>query len=1043
MVDPVTALAIAGNIVQFLETAYKLAGRIKNYCDKSSHAPPVFRELAVQIPMLCYLFEDCRSLKAENVAESANLVAVLDGCRRVIESLDRLLASVLPENDDAISTKVWKGFKSVSVESKVLDCKTELESYKSTLSLHLSLLTAKQTSIAVSQALMPCFYHVPAAGRARFIGREDILQTISQSLTPGGRDYRIAVLLGMGGQGKTSLALEYCRREMANRHFKFIIWIDSSSPAALERSFAQAAENLAARSGDRREFANSKAHINFVKAIIENNEAPWLFILDNFDNPGLFKNVLDVTPHSAYGAVLFTSRHSGCASLGTPIAIPGMSEADSTELLLQRSGHNHTITNLEQAKRVVDLLGHLPLAIDQSAAYIRSRRISPGEFISHYQKRREKVLKHVPNVWDYPRSLSSGDEETPVSVFGTWELSLQQALDQSQDEKATVEFLTIAAFFNNADVRMEMFRAACEQSETPLSWMSLFAADGEWDEFDYQDTVAALADLSLVQYRTSPGITGEDEREEGISACSFSLHPLVQDWIQLRIPETERRLYVSQARDILRHYITSAGSDYQKWTLKERRSAMSHVDAWVRAQSKYVKTWTHEEFGSVRDSLVILYQFYVDDGRYAEAETICKQILAYDKKIEGESSQEFVDSEIRLAKIYLLRTEFKEAEGILTRLRPVIDRYSTETNITLLKNLAKVYFKQGRFEEAVAHYQDVLNRQERFLSEDDLEVLDTRHHLAQAYRNQGRHTEAIDLYTKVLASYHVALLDDHLGALQCMIDLAGGYRALAQFSRAAGYYDKAIAGVSTRLSPDHHIALSARMVRAINLRELGLNEDAEDAFRDIVERFGRILGPFHQDTLRAIMNFGILYDRTGRPERAEELYRAALAGREKLMGVDNLYTLRTVERLVSLLWSQGRWEEAETLTLRVLRAQRKSSLEDDMRALDIGKDDGDETRPYWPVEVLFTRAVDRDNKLLGEGHTDRIESQRSLVAVYIKQGFAARAADLQTLVDRGMEAAGKKVEPAPPPRRKLSEAPPPYSATEENSIPSQVQAPIC
>ncbi|KAI3319478.1 hypothetical protein HD806DRAFT_509118 [Xylariaceae sp. AK1471] len=1030
MVDPVTALAIAGNVSQFLETAYKLTSRIKLYCSKSSNAPTVFHELSVQIPMLCYLFEDCRSLKAENVTDPDNLIPVLDGCRRVIESLDRLVSSVLPDTDDTIGTKVLKGVKSVSVENKVLEFKAELESYKSTLALHLSFLTAKQTHASGPQTLLPSFHHIPSTGRSRFVGREDILQFISQSLNPGGRDPRIAVLLGMGGQGKTSLALEYCRREIVTRHFKFIIWIDSSSPAALERSFAQIAENLAAISGDKRAFPNSRAHIGFVKTTIENSSAPWLFILDNFDSPGLFKNILDVTPHSAFGSVLFTSRHNGCASFGTPIPIPGMSQTDSTELLLQRVGYERTISNLEQAKKVVDMLGHLPLAIDQSAAYIRSRRISPADFIDHYQKRREKILRHIPNVWDYHRVVDGREEETPVSVFGTWELSLQQALDQSQDDKATMDFLTCAAFFNNLDIRMEMFKASFERSKKPLDCMALFTIDGEWDELEYQDAVATLTDLSLLQYRSSQGIIGEDDREEGISLHSFSLHPLVRDWIQLRIPAAERRVYVGRALGTLRHYIESAGNDYQNWTLKERRAAMSHVDACIEAQAKFARSWADEEYGNNRDAWVVICNFYVNDGRYLEAEGICKQMLEYDRRINGESSQAFIDSEIRLTDVYLLRGTYNEAEDIIVRLRPSIDKCPVQMNVSLFKNLAKILFKQGRYDEAVPQYQDVLALQESFLSKEHLEVMDTRHLLAQVFRNQGRHVEAIDLYVDILEAYHSASLDDHLGALQCMVDLAGAYRALAQYSRAAGYYDRAIAGVSARLSPDHPIALSTRLVRAINLRELGLNEEAEDAFRDIVERFGRILGPFHPDTLRAIMNFAILYDRSDRPARAEELYRAALTGREQIMGVDNPYTMRTVERLVSLLWSQDRCEEAETLTLRILHAQRKSSLEQDMLALRIEKSEIDEKRPYRPVEILFQRAVERDRKLLGEAHTDRIEAERSLAAVYIKQGRDTEAADLQGLVECGMEAARKKLELAPSDGQKLSEPPPPYSLSE-------------
>ncbi|KAI1746701.1 hypothetical protein F4782DRAFT_41694 [Xylaria castorea] len=124
-----------------------------NCIGKSNSAPAVFHELSDQIPMLCDLFEDYRTLKAKNV------MPVFDRCRQVIESLDSLVSSVLPDTDGTIGVKVQKYIKDVNMQNKVVECKAELDSYKSTLA-------------------------------------------------------RIAVLLGLGGRGKTSLALWYCRREI-------------------------------------------------------------------------------------------------------------------------------------------------------------------------------------------------------------------------------------------------------------------------------------------------------------------------------------------------------------------------------------------------------------------------------------------------------------------------------------------------------------------------------------------------------------------------------------------------------------------------------------------------------------------------------------------------------------------------------------------------------------------------------------------------------------------------------------------------------------
>ncbi|RWA07770.1 hypothetical protein EKO27_g7336 [Xylaria grammica] len=107
-----------------------------------------------------------------------------------------------------------------------------------------------------------------------------------------------------------------------------------------------------------------------------------------------------------------------------------------------------------------------------------------------------------------------------------------------------------------------------------------------------------------------------------------------------------------------------------------------------------------------------------------------------------------------------------------------------------------------------------------------------------------------------------------------------------------------------------------------------------------------------------------------------------------------------------------------------LGAQRKASSPE--RDGEVGGNGQGEKRPYWPVEVLFTRAVERDRKLLGEAHTDRIEAERSLLAVYAKQD---RGVGPSGLGEHGMGLSGKSLVVLSS-GRKLSDPPPPYSASE-------------
>jgi tetratricopeptide (TPR) repeat protein len=1000
--DPTGGVSIPGNTFQFITLAYTVSSRLTTYCKATSDIPPIFHELSVQIPLVADI---CQKLQDDSSITPERLSHVLKGCSRILETLNQILSKVIPETGDSVRSKVRKGIKSVTIENKAKECKTELESYKATLTLYLS---AQRPFLAHAALELPTYHYLPSLGQAKFIGRKQLLKAIDRVLKAGGRDTCVAVLLGMGGQGKTSLAIEYCRGEKSREHFKTILWINSVSHLSIQRSFAEIAKNIVALSGEQRVFPSSKAQITFIHGIVESRCAPWLFVFDNYDLPQKVKRVLNYAPHSAKGAVIMTTRHADIAQLGTLIPVSGMNEIDAVDLLLERTGHARTISNLEQAKAVVKVLGYLPLAIDQSAAYIRSRKISPEQFLDHYKTRKEKLLKYLPSVWDYQRSSGEDDDEPPpLSVFTTWEMSFTQAEEHSPIGDNIGHFLTILGFFSPLQIRMEMFQAYYEGSQptgdNASSWLEPFSNGSSWDKYEYQDGVVFVSELSLVTHRET-STDPDDQLQDAPGFCTIALHPLVRDWMQLRISVSERRKYAIEAVIILEHYIISAGDDYRNWPLKIRLQALSHVDATLELQSKYAPDWANTDYNELRKALGVICSFYADNGRYEEAERICKEILHAETK-GADTKTQASSTELQLTDIFLLEGRYDEVEEIIVRLlNSSIKDSDKKTKVHMEKNLAKAFSKQGRYDEAASLYHDVLEQQASFLLVNDLDVLHTKENLAYVYRNQGLHLKAIDLYEAILDAYRVAGLEDHLDALNSMVNLASTYRAQAQYRLATPLYEKASKEISAKLHADHPTALSTKSFMAINLRELQRHEEAEHAFRDVVERSARVLGLLHPDTLKATMNFAILCDRTGKPFEAEELYRTTLIGREQKLGTDNPYTLRTVERLVSLLWSQNRLDEALEITAKALKAQQRGSLEEDMKTLHLDSlDKVDTTWPYRPVEILFESAVARDNSKLAAAHRDRIETQKSLARVYESHGKLEKAQELQRLAEAGDE----------------------------------------
>ena len=979
MAEALAAVGIAASVVQLAVLGCETIARIDEFQSKTKDVPAVFREISIQLPLLV---EICQGVVKENLnTDSDNLAGVINGCIQLVEALDSLIAKVLPIQGDSRIIRTWKAVGSVRLEKKVLDYQKTLETYKTMLMLHFS----RTTDVSVrrlSEAKVPpaprntCYYF-PSPQIAQFIGREEILLELDEALRSVRSDMHrpnVAVLTGMGGQGKTSIAMEYCRRSQSKRHFNSILWIDATSTVTIAQSHANIADQIAKR---KRAFDDSNACVLYVKETLEKWACPWLAVFDNFDQPRGIKNITDYYPRSSDGAIIFTSRNSECRRLGKTLQISGMAEYEGVELLLHRAQVSTTYENVESARPIVQKLGCLPLAIDQAGAYISARRISLSVFNEHYESRKEKVLRHTPDLWDYRRKLTDhDDDETSLSVFTTWEMSFQNIVSECRDRTSVIHFLTLLAFFSNLDIRDDMFKSYYEVNKTPPAWLNTFTSERSWDRFEYEDVVVQLSQLSLVQHT-----------ESNESECRVSLHPLIRDWIQLRLKLKERQQYTMEAIAILRSHIACIKDQNGKWQLRTTREILSHLDACSHNQAKFLANDEAYQSDDLRDCLIAFAAFYTRHGRYAEAEDLVIQTLTGDEKVLGAQHGIVLRTKLQMTDIFLCQGRYQEAEALLLTLLPFFKDSQDPSSILLMTNLAQAYFKEGRYSEAARLYTQALEEQKKSLPLGHPNLLKNYESLAQVYRNQGQYSHAVEIYIMVLAGYEKLHQSTHPDSLQAMVDLASSYRNQACFHDSVVLYEKALVAHETYLGPDHPNTLVNMLNLAINYRNLSRFEEAEKVFHTIWSRSERILGSEHPDTLKIVMNLAMNFDLSGHADEAESHYRIALAGREKKLGVENPYTMRTVERLVSLLWAKRRLDEAESLANRILRAQKSDPWLPETTDLS----------GWHPAAVeLFLRALARDEEIIATNHNDHVATLKSLMNVYDDQKQVDKAQKIRS-----------------------------------------------
>ena len=348
------------------------------------------------------------------------------------------------------------------------------------------------------------------------------------------------VLLGMGGAGKSQLALEFGRKVLARPDCSPVIWIDARSPTTVQQSLKNAVSKLC--DDDR---VSDDVELNLSRITKELKSKRWLTIFDNFDDPEAFHEhrLSWYFPREGRGRILITSRHSGSVRLGKPLELSTMTETESLALLLQRPIHDSS--QHSDGLKIASTLGDLPLALDQAGSYIRARGVRLEDFLDHYEVRKKQILQELPYQWEYRRNDMHTNKESLLSAFTTWELSFEQIRGDEITRKAKEHFLTISAFFDLNSISREFFKAYCTSSTA--HWTRIFRRDNAWDDFSYGAIVAEYQALSLVQ--------AKEHNHDSISG--FTFHPVVQEWLKLRINDTQRLSMVDEFTKLLCIYIQS------------------------------------------------------------------------------------------------------------------------------------------------------------------------------------------------------------------------------------------------------------------------------------------------------------------------------------------------------------------------------------------------------------------------------------------------------------------------------------------------------
>ena len=343
----------------------------------------------------------------------------------------------------------------------------------------------------------PSLWNVPHLRNPNFTGRNEVLEVLHSVLTSSLQTAPVQALSGLGGIGKTQLAIEYAYSHRGD--YDLVWWLRAEEPTTLAAEYAELATVLRLPQS---RIVDQRIQIEAVKQWL-GQRGGWLLVFDNAREVGEVRQYL---PQDSAGHVLITSRNPNWRGVAGTLSVEVMNESEAVEFLRKRTGQTS-----DGAGDLAEALGYLPLALEQAGAYIEETDVSFGVYLDLFRSHQRELLSRPSPATDYP-----------LTVATTWELSFRQVLNNSL---AGAELLNLCSFLAPDEIPFNILRPLRNlpfNGQHPLSHL-VFAMS---DQLIFNDAVAALRRFSLVnthgeslsfhrlvQAVTRDRLTGDDWRK--------------------------------------------------------------------------------------------------------------------------------------------------------------------------------------------------------------------------------------------------------------------------------------------------------------------------------------------------------------------------------------------------------------------------------------------------------------------------------------------------------------------------------------------------
>jgi tetratricopeptide (TPR) repeat protein len=842
--------------------------------------------------------------------------------------------------------------------------------------------------ISQKDAGLPAIWNVPHHPNMNFTGRETLLTELHRSLTSEARAALVQAITGLGGVGKTQIAVEYAYRYA--RQYQLIWWLRAETQEALISDYARLAEELELKTAD----ISSQEVLAHMACRALEHRTHWLLVFDNVPTrEDILALIPGSIPGSTTGRILITSRNQDWGGTATPIYVPIPPRGEAVEFLLKRTGQTDEIA----AQKLAEKLGDLPLALEQAGAYIEKTHISISEYLDLFTKFARLLLREKP------------PPEYNQTVATTWKVSMSAV---EQKSSTALGILNLCAFLGPEDIPRSILGDFVEQVLVP----ELPSAEKPTAALE---ALAALRNYSLV------ALTGD----------AVSLHRLVQLVVREELDEESKQKWAAYAVKLLIPEFPQEMDDPLTWSKRARLLPHARVAA-DHAQLLKVEP---EDIASLLTGVGL---YLLEREQPVQAKELHERALALvepnvsgvpasegpaqrhkksseEVQPQGKSSRVSLKLEMPMnkfnpdelvdlvAKLVAVGIEdisivnMQEGSIIVTLELPgdaaeklvnlveqqpeLFEQFGSikvePTPFSAYSILGLIYNNLGRANarlgnsglERLNYERSVEMFEKAYGRPDHPSIATPVHNLAVVAWNENDYLQAKALFERARDIIEQEYGLNHTKVGLIVRKLGGVLRDLGDTKAARPHCDRALSIALAAYGPNHPDVSEAYIAIGDLLQKEGDFEGAQHSYEQAISSDENLFGPDHQENVKSLLRLGELLYETNELLRARQYFERVVVIRETVYGVSDSRIIPNLYRLARLLVQVGEFVSAASRFEQCLAISKKASNYDyvsaclkELALLSHSQSDLSSARCYYEEEVDICQAqTDEANIIVG------------------------------------------------------------------------------